>query len=300
MTKRRDVFVHILKDETGTILPKSRALFGAARTITERTGGTVYAVNGNDPDAMAALEAEYRPCAMLFPAGIEEQARAAQLAAKTDAMIVTDVEAVRALAKNKQLVWKKTAFGGYVASEVVAEGDRLQIGLIRNGAYPVTGEDTENIEERNAVEENTSQGKRLRLIKSHQKPEVNLEDADIIVAGGRGAGGPEGFLLIRQLAEALGGQVAASRVAVDYGWAPKNCLVGQSGIKVRPKLYINCGISGSVQHITGMRDAGCIVSINSDPKALIFNVSDYCIVGDMFQILPSLIARVNERRTIHA
>lgn len=300
MTKRRDVFVHILKDETGTILPKSRALFGAARRITERTGGAVYAVNGNDPDAMAALEAEYRPCAMLFPAGIEEQARAAQLAAKTNAMIVTDVEAVRALAKNKQLVWKKTAFGGYVASEVVATQDRLQIGLIRNGAYAVTGEDIEYIEELNAVEDGTSKGMQLKLVKSTKKPEVNLEDADIIVAGGRGAGGPEGFQLITQLAKALNGRVAASRVAVDNGWAPKSCLVGQSGIKVRPKLYINCGISGSIQHITGMRDAGCIISINSDPKALIFNVSDYCIVGDMFKVLPALIAKVNERRTIHA
>ena len=237
---------------------------------------------------------------MLFPASITETVTAAQLAAAADAMIVTDVESVKALAKNRQLVWKKTAFGGYVASEVVATQDRLQIGLIRNGAYAVTGEDVENIEELNAVEDGTSKGMQLKLVKSTKKPEVNLEDADIIVAGGRGAGGPEGFQLITQLAKALNGRVAASRVAVDNGWAPKSCLVGQSGIKVRPKLYINCGISGSIQHITGMRDAGCIISINSDPKALIFNVSDYCIVGDMFKVLPTLIAKVNERRTIHA
>ena len=300
MTKRRDVFVHISKDETGRILPQGRALFGAAREIVKRTGGNVYAVSGDDAQALYTLEETHQPCAMLFPASITETVTAAQLAAAADAMIVTDVEAVKALAKNKQLVWKKTAFGGYVASEVIATKDHLQIGLIRNGAYPVKGEDIEDIEELSAVEGDTSQGSEPVLVKSKKKPEVNLEDADIIVAGGRGAGGPEGFLLIRQLAEALHGQVAASRVAVDYGWAPKSCLVGQSGIKVRPKLYINCGISGSVQHITGMRDAGCIISINSDPKALIFNVSDYCIVGDMFKVLPSLIARVNERRTIHA
>ena len=105
--------------------------------------------------------------------------------------------------------------------------------------------------------------------------------ANVIVAGGSGAG-PEGFKLIEELADLLHGAVGASRVAVNKGWISHAHLIGQSGITVTPDLYINCGISGSVQHIVGMRDAKCVViSINKDPKALIFNVSDYGIVGDL-------------------
>jgi electron transfer flavoprotein alpha subunit len=119
--------------------------------------------------------------------------------------------------------------------------------------------------------------------------------ARVIVAGGNGAG-PEGFKLIEELAELLHGAVGASRVAVDKGWISHAHLIGQSGITVTPDLYINCGISGSVQHIVGMRDAKCVVSINKDPKALIFNVSDYGIVGDLHKVLPALIAEISRHR----
>ncbi len=119
--------------------------------------------------------------------------------------------------------------------------------------------------------------------------------ASVIVAGGNGAG-PEGFKLIEELAELLHGAVGASRVAVDKGWISHSHLIGQSGITVTPDLYINCGISGSVQHIVGMRDAKCVISINKDPKALIFNVSDYGIVGDLHKILPALIAEIRRHR----
>jgi electron transfer flavoprotein alpha subunit len=119
--------------------------------------------------------------------------------------------------------------------------------------------------------------------------------ADVIVAGGNGAG-PEGFKLIEELAELLHGAVGASRIAVDKGWISHSHLIGQSGITVAPSLYINCGISGSVQHIVGMRDAKCVISINKDPRALIFNVSDYGIVGDLHKVLPALIAEIRRHR----
>ena len=119
-----------------------------------------------------------------------------------------------------------------------------------------------------------------------------LTEAAIVVAGGRGVGSAEGFRLILQLADALGAAPGASRAAVDAGYAPHALQIGQSGKTVNPALYIACGVSGSMQHLAGMRTSKCIVAINTDPRSPIFRFSDYCIVGDLFQVLPALIAEL--------
>lgn len=119
--------------------------------------------------------------------------------------------------------------------------------------------------------------------------DVNLKGAQIIVAGGYGVGSKEGFNLIKQLADALGGEVGASRAAVDAGWIEHDHQVGQTGITVRPKLYIACGISGSIQHRAGMTGGKKIIAINTDPDAPIFAVSHYSIVGDLKTVIPQMI-----------
>jgi electron transfer flavoprotein alpha subunit len=123
-----------------------------------------------------------------------------------------------------------------------------------------------------------------------------LDEVDVVVAGGVGVGGPEGFDLLGQLADALNGRIAASRMAVDRGWIGKEFMVGQTGADVQPQLYIACGISGAMQHVAGMKDSKTIIAINTDATAPIRNVADLMLVGDLHQVIPAMIERIAARK----
>ena len=136
----------------------------------------------------------------------------------------------------------------------------------------------------------------VELIKEMGDENVDLEGAEIIVSGGRGVGGPEGFAPIRELAEVLGATVGASRAAVDSGWISHAHQVGQTGKTVAPRVYIACGISGAIQHLAGMSGSDVIVAVNKDPAAPIFDAADYGVVGDLFEVLPVLTAELKKVR----
>jgi electron transfer flavoprotein alpha subunit len=143
------------------------------------------------------------------------------------------------------------------------------------------------------VEEKDSVSKIVKVI-SKTKTSVNLEDANFIVAGGRGVGSREGFRIIEELAEVLDAELGGSRITVELNWLDPDRQIGQTGKTVSPKLYIACGISGAIQHIVGMQNSEIIVAINKDANAPIFNVAHYGIVGDLFTIIPVIIKELKK------
>jgi electron transfer flavoprotein alpha subunit len=183
----------------------------------------------------------------------------------------------------------RPVYAGKVLSTATASG-AVQFATLRSRAFPAPTPDTSRSGEVVSVAPVLSEDQITTKVEGFEETRgsVNLADARIIVSGGRGVGGPEGFAPVRELAEVLGGAVGASRATVDAGWIPYAHQVGQTGKTVSPDLYIAVGISGAIQHQAGMRTSKVIVAINKDPDAPIFKLARYGIVGDLFKVLPAL------------
>lgn len=198
----------------------------------------------------------------------------------------------------KTIVWTRPALGGNIMAEIVCRENRPQMGTVRPNVFKKPAADTaatgEIIDMKAGLNDDDFMTKFVELIKMGGGG-VKLEEADVIVSGGRGMNSSEPFEgMLQELARLLGGAVGASRAAVDAGWIDALHQVGQTGKTVGPKIYVACGISGAIQHLAGMTGSDCIIAINKDPDAPIFQVCDYGIVGDAFEVVPKITAAIKE------
>jgi len=245
--------------------------------------------------AATSLLAKHKPEIALFRATSQGTDVAAATAANLGFGLCTDSIGIKV--EGGQIKLTRAAFGGNYTVTVVNEKAKPQIATVRPKAFAMPEKDSsksgEVVKEAFTIAEADLNTKFLEFIKSQVK--VNLVEADIIVSGGRGTGGPEGFNVLKDLADTLGGAVGASRAAVDSGWMPYEHQVGQTGKTVKPKIYIACGISGAIQHLAGMKTSDCIVAINKDPEAPIFKNATIGIVADYKVIVPKMLEKFKSK-----
>jgi electron transfer flavoprotein alpha subunit len=245
-----------------------------------------------DPYAavMVDLVERYKPEILIMGASSRGRDLAGSIATRLVTGLTADCTGLEIDLETRQLRQTRPAFGGNIMATILCPNHRPQMATVRHRVFEVPGKDDARqgqiVRERALMVEDEIAAKVIDFLAEEEN--VNLADARIIVSGGRGVKGPEGFEPIRELAQVLGGAVGASRAAVDAGWIPYAHQVGQTGRTVRPDLYIACGISGAIQHLAGMRTAKVIVAINRDPEAPIFEVAHYGIVGDLFEVVPAL------------
>jgi electron transfer flavoprotein alpha subunit len=241
--------------------------------------------------ALAAFIPSVNPSLVIFSHTYQTRDFAPRLAARLDRALVTDCTGARA---GTPPVFTRQMFQGKVAADVVLEGPAphfatFQIGAFRADAVK-TGASPSPVKSVAATVDAGAIRQKPDAPFREAKQAVDLSQAERIVAVGRGIKGQEHIALAQQLAEALGAELAASRPICDSGWLPMERQIGSSGQTVAPRLYLALGISGAIQHVVGMKGARTIVAINKDPEAPIFEIADYGIVGDLFEIVPAMIA----------
>ena len=268
--------------------------FGASRVLVADDEALAAPLPQPRVDALEAIVRDRGFDTVLFGATVLTADIAAGLAARLDAGLNWDL--VDLERSDGRLVGKRPALQDSVYLDVGWTSEP-RLALIRAGTFePVEqGGGDAAVEDVPVEIAEWSRGTAM-LEQAHEEASgPSIEDADVIVAGGRGLGDPDKFALLEDLAKALGGAVAATRAVVDAGWYPYAAQVGQTGKNVSPKLYLACGISGAIQHKVGMQGSGTVVAINKDANAPIFEYSDLAVVGDLHEIVPRLTELVRQR-----
>jgi electron transfer flavoprotein alpha subunit len=250
-------------------------------------------------DALSAVITQHKPSIVLFGATTTGRDLAPRIAARLRTGLTADCTGLEIEEKTGHLLQVRPAFGGNIMATIKCANHRPQMATVRpkvmKKPIPDFTRRGDVIRMDGRIDLQNLRTRILQIIETTDQM-VNLEEAEVVVSGGRGLEKAENFLLLEELAKALGGGVGASRAAVDAGWKPHPFQVGQTGKTVCPKLYIACGISGAVQHLVGMQTSDIVVAINKDPEAPIFKVADFGIVGDLFQVVPALIKVVGTGR----
>ena len=251
-------------------------------------------------EAMCYLIGKHKPEVVLMGATGMGRDLAGAVATRVQTGLTADCTGLGIDAKGN-LMQTRPAFGGNIMATIMCDRFRPQMATVRPHVMPMpqqrAGATGRIIQESCPISESSIFTRVLEVItEKGAKDKVDVAGAEFIVSGGRGLMAKENFAMLEELAEELGGVVGGSRSAVDAGWLPQDRQVGQTGKTVRPKIYIACGISGAIQHLVGMQDSDVIIAINRDAEAPIFEVATFGIVGDLFQVVPALTARVREMK----
>ena len=332
--KTKDLWVFVETDESGNARNVGIELLSPGRKIADRQQGSLVAViigyhtqaaideaNTHGADQILVVDREelqhfttdayafvltelvkkHGPLSLLIGATPNGRDMGPRVSCRLKTGLTADCTGLDVDEENGNVIWTRPTFGGNLMAQIQCPDHRPQMGTVRPGVFqksePVQPK-AEIIYEDLPVPEEKIRTKVLEVVRELGDEIVDLENAEIIVAGGRGVGGKEGFAPLRELAEVLGATVGASRAAVDSGWIPHAHQVGQTGKTVGPKLYIACGISGAIQHTAGISGSDTIIAINTDPNAPIFQMADYCVVGDLFEIVPALTDEIRKRKGI--
>ncbi|WP_221564956.1 electron transfer flavoprotein subunit alpha/FixB family protein [Alkalihalobacillus sp. TS-13] len=319
-----------IEEQEGTIAPVSLELLGAGRRLADKRGVELAGVIiGNQVKPLASTVFEYgadvvyvydqtifkdyrtesymkallhccetyKPEIILFGATSTGKDLASAVATDLPTGLTADTTELDVEEDTGLLLASRPAFGGNIMATILCKKYRPQMATVRPKVMKAleaeTGRTGKLVEEKIDIKEEDIRTKVLDIVKATTK-KVRIDEADIIVSGGKGLGSEEGFQLIHRLAETLGGAVGASRDVVEAGWIEHHHQVGQTGVTVTPKIYFAIGISGAIQHLVGMKNSSMIIAINKDPEAPIFEACHYGIVGDAFEIIPLLIEQFSQ------
>ena len=320
----KNVFV-IAEQRDGELQKVSTELIGKARELADDLGQEVYAIllgenvkakadvlihHGADKvivvdhplvkeyvtepyaKSIYTIVQKYDPEIVLFGATSIGRDLAPRLAARIHTGLTADCTGLEIDSETRLLRMTRPAFGGNLMATIVCQDYRPQMATVRPGV--MTPMENDNNRKGEVIMEDvglTDADMNVKIIEvaKEEKKKLDITEARILVSGGRGLGGPEGFDLLAELAEAMEGEISSSRASVDAGWIEKARQVGQTGKTVRPDIYFALGISGAIQHLAGMEESGLIIAINKSDAAPIFDVADLGIVGDLHKVLPKLI-----------
>lgn len=246
---------------------------------------------------------KYEPEIVLFGASSIGRDLAPRMAARIHTGLTADCTKLDIEDESNLLLMTRPAFGGNLMATIVCENFRPQMATVRPGVMQAMDSDASRTGE--VIEEKlefTAEDMNVKIIDvlKHENKKKDITEADILVSGGRGLGGPEGFKPLEELAEVLGAEVSSSRAAVDSGWITKDRQVGQTGKTVRPELYFAIGISGAIQHLAGMEESDLIIAVNKDTDAPMFEVADLGVVGNLNAVVPKLTELIKKEKALKA